>query len=54
MIDFDNVLNIAAPKTDWFIYKYILDNKPFAFNAEYDKDLTLLSMTEDIENIEIL
>ena len=49
-VDFENVLNIPTPKTDWFIYKYILDNKPFAFSAEYDENLMLLSMQEDIEN----
>lgn len=28
--------------------------KPFAFNAEFDENLNLLSMTEDIENIKIV
>lgn len=53
-INFDDLLNVPTPKTDWYIYKYILDNKPFAFSAEYDEKLNLLSMTEEIENTVIL
>lgn len=53
-IDFKNVLDIPTPKTDWYIYKYILDNKPFSFSANYDENITLLSMSEDIENKKIL
>ncbi|MFD2556800.1 NUDIX hydrolase [Sphingobacterium tabacisoli] len=49
-IDFEDLLNVPTPKTDWYIYKYILDKKPFAFNAEYDDTLSLLSMHEEIEN----
>lgn len=53
-IAFDELLNVPTPKTDWHIYKYILDGKPFALNAEYDEQLNLLSMTEEIENIKII
>ena len=49
-ISFDDVLKVPTPKTDWYIYKYILENKPFAFSAKYDEKLILLSMREDIEN----
>lgn len=53
-ISFDELLDIPTSKTDWHIYKYILENKPFAFSAEYDAQLNLLSMTEEIENIQIV
>lgn len=53
-IAFDNLLSVPTPKTDWYIYKYILDKKPFAFSAEYDDQLNLLSMIEEIENIKVL
>ncbi|GAB4414112.1 MAG: hypothetical protein OHK0039_21680 [Bacteroidia bacterium] len=36
------------PATDHFIYRYLLENKPFAFFAEYDSELRLRSMTEEI------
>ncbi|MBA5793627.1 NUDIX domain-containing protein [Flavobacterium sp. xlx-214] len=52
-IAFDDLLKVPTPKTDWFIYKYILDNKPFAFSALYNEDLDLLSMIEEIENTEL-
>ena len=52
-IDFNDVLKVPTPKTDWFIYKYILDEKPFAFNAEFNEEIELLSMVEEIEDIRI-
>ncbi|MCC7318356.1 MAG: NUDIX domain-containing protein [Bacteroidales bacterium] len=53
-ISFHDLLSVPTPKTDWHIYKYILDEKPFAFSAEYNEQLTLLSMTEEIENVKII
>ena len=53
-IKFSDLLNIPTPKTDWYIYKYVLENKPFMFNADYDEGLNLLNLREEIENIEIL
>ncbi len=53
-ISFEDLLSVPTPKTDWYIYKYILENKPFAFNADYDKDLNLIRMNEEIENIQLL
>ncbi|MCU0443629.1 MAG: NUDIX domain-containing protein [Microscillaceae bacterium] len=53
-IAFEDLLSVPTPKTDWYIYKYILDQKTFAFSAEYDANLNLLSMIEEIENIKLL
>ena len=49
-IDFEDILNVPTPKTDWFIYKYVVENKPFSFNAIFDENLNLLEMVEDISN----
>ena len=49
-IEFEDVLNIPTPKTDWFIYKYLLEEKPFAFNAQYDKELNLIEMKDELTN----
>jgi 8-oxo-dGTP diphosphatase len=49
-IEHDDILNIPAPTTDWFIYQYVLENKPFMFDAAYDKEINLLKMTDEIEN----
>lgn len=48
-IPLSNVLKVPAPKTDWHIYKYVMEGKPFAFRATFDEKLILTSMTEDIE-----
>lgn len=50
-IAFEQVLDVPTPKTDWFIYQYLLQNKTFAFSADYDVDLNLLTMHEEIEDI---
>jgi 8-oxo-dGTP diphosphatase len=53
-IAFSNLLHVPTPKVDWHIYKYVLDNRPFAFSAEYDENLTLVSMVEEFENIKVI
>ncbi|UFH53416.1 NUDIX hydrolase [Spirosoma sp. KNUC1025] len=50
-IEFADVLNVPTPKTDWYIYDYLLKNKSFVFDAEYDEQLNLLVMQEELENI---
>ena len=53
-ISFDELLNVPTPKTDWYIYKYILDGKNFAFNVDYDEELNIISMQEEFEDIKII
>lgn len=50
-IAFDEVLNVPTPKTDWFIYKYLLEEIPFMFSADFDAELNLLTMTEEISGV---
>ena len=50
-IHFDDVLKKPTPKTDWFIYKYILNNRPFAFNADFNEKIELVKMVEEIEGV---
>ena len=49
-ISFEEVLNVPTPKTDWYLYQYILQNKPFAFHAAFDEQLQLLELHEEIED----
>jgi 8-oxo-dGTP diphosphatase len=37
-ISFDQILNIPTPKTDWYIYRFLLDKEKFVLNAEYDEN----------------
>lgn len=48
--NFENIHSFPTPKTDFFIYEYILQKKHFAFNALYDDKVNLLFMNEEIEN----
>jgi 8-oxo-dGTP diphosphatase len=49
-IGFSDLKSIPAPATDWFIYKYVIENRTFMLNVEYDKQLNILSMFEEIKN----
>ncbi len=49
-IPISHLLKIPTPPTDWWVYKYLLEGKPFAFSAEYDGQLAMLKMIEEIEN----
>ena len=49
-IDFSDVLDLPTPKTDWFIYKYMLENKKFNFSADYDDNLVMIKMQDDLTN----
>ena len=52
-IKIEDLLNVPTPPTDWWIYKYILDDKPFALCAEYNTELKILEMREDIEGVKV-
>jgi 8-oxo-dGTP diphosphatase len=50
-IGFADLLTVPTPKVDWYIYDYLLKNKPFAFSAEYDEQLNLLVMHDELEAV---
>ncbi|MDM1362473.1 NUDIX domain-containing protein [Myroides marinus] len=52
-IAYEDLLNVPTPKTDWYIYQYILEQQPFVFHALYDGELNLLEMKEEIGNKEL-
>ena len=52
-INIKDLLSVATPPTDLAIYKYILEKKPFAFSADYDADLKMIRLIEEIEGVQI-
>ncbi|SNS14426.1 8-oxo-dGTP diphosphatase [Belliella buryatensis] len=40
-IHVDSLLEIPTSQTDWFIYKYIKENKKFILNAEYNNNMEI-------------
>ncbi len=50
-INFKDIDKYLIPKTDMYIYKYIINSKIFMFNALYDNNIELISLTEEIENV---
>ena len=47
----EDLWTVPTPETDAQVYKYVVENKPFMFNAEYDSAIHLLKMVEEIEDI---
>ena len=46
-----DIPNVPTPETDWHVYHYIMQEKPFVFNALYNDQMELSSMLEEIEGI---
>lgn len=40
---------MPMPESDYFLFKYLEEKQPFVFNAIYDNNLNLLSLTEEIQ-----
>lgn len=47
-IPFHQIDQTPTPPTDFQIYRYIMQNRPFALNAIYNAQLQLIKMTEEI------
>ena len=52
-IEYDKIKKIPTPLTDHHIYQFILQKKKFIINAEYDEELNLIEMFEEISNSKI-
>lgn len=48
---FSKILELPTPTTDWHIYKYVMENKLFMFNAVYDENLDLQLLEDEMSNI---
>jgi 8-oxo-dGTP diphosphatase len=47
-IDFEDIPNVPTPSTDWQVYKYILEGKRFVFTADFDEEINLIMMREEL------
>ena len=52
-IDWDELGHYPIPKTDEFVYEWVRKSKPFSFNADFDADLNLLTMKEEMEGVTV-
>ena len=53
-IPMSDLAEIPTPATDGFIYQYVAESKNFMFNVEYDNNLKILEMKEEIEDEKIV
>lgn len=47
-ISFDQILNIPTPKTDWYIYRFLLDKEKFVLDSEYDENMEIKWLVNDL------
>ena len=45
---------IETPPTDWYIYQYTAARQKFVFNAEYDDQMNLIRMVDDLSGADTL
>ena len=48
-VRFEDIPGLPTPPTDWHIYQFLMQGRPFALNAIYNERLELLRMVEEIE-----
>ena len=47
-VGFDDLLTVPTPPTDWWIYKFVMQGRPFMLNASFGDDMQLCTFTDDI------
>lgn len=47
-IHFNDILNIPTPKTDWFIYRFLLDKEKFVLDSEYDENMEIKWLVNEL------
>lgn len=47
-IAFKDIPSVPTPPTDWQIYQYLMQQRPFTLDALYNEKLELLEMREEI------
>jgi 8-oxo-dGTP diphosphatase len=48
------LLALPMPATDRFIYEYLERGKPFAFSADYDGDLNLVRLEDELARVRLI
>lgn len=47
-ISFDQILNIPTPKTDWYIYRFLLDKEKFVLDSGYDENMEIKGLVNEL------
>lgn len=53
-VSFDKILQVPTPKTDWYIYDYLLKKQPFVLMAAFDASLNITEMTEALTGQQLI
>lgn len=49
----DNLRDLDTPPTDWYIYQYVNEGKSFVFRANFDQNLVMTTLTDELTGKEI-
>jgi 8-oxo-dGTP diphosphatase len=47
-IHFNDILNIPTPKTDWYIYRFLLDKEKFVLDSQYDENMEIKWLVNEL------
>ena len=50
----DQIAQLNIPATDYVIYDYVTEGRPFALNAVMDEELNIVTMVEEIANEKLI
>jgi 8-oxo-dGTP diphosphatase len=47
-ISFDDLLTVPTPKTDWYIYRFLLDKEKFVLDSQYDENMEIKWLVNEL------
>ncbi|MBP6238602.1 MAG: NUDIX hydrolase, partial [Saprospiraceae bacterium] len=50
----DELKDLYTPPTDWHIYQYVNEGRPFVFSAIFDENLVMTSMINELSGEEMV
>ncbi|NRB62957.1 MAG: NUDIX domain-containing protein [Saprospiraceae bacterium] len=53
-ITYTDLPKIPTPRTDRYIFEFVLESRPFALNAIYNSEMELVTMTEEIRGEKLI
>ncbi len=50
----EELKDLNTPPTDWHIYQYVNEGRPFVFSAVFDENLVMTSMMDELSGEELM
>lgn len=50
----DELEDLDTPPTDWYIYQFVKEGKPFVFSAMLNENLEIISMVDELSDLKVV